>query len=113
MAKKRGRPKNKARQPKNIIENDPLIQADPVLKAILEKPIKTPDPPKEVQTPEIPEIEDRMLRYSPRTSQTSMRNKPRCCPECQAMPVVTVQRRRHWAVYRCRECGHRWEVGKR
>lgn len=99
MAKKRGRPigsKKKVRRPKKVIEE-----------------IKAPDPPKEVQIPEIPEIEDRMLRYSPRTSQTSMRNKPRCCPECQAMPVVTIQRRRYWTAYRCRKCGHRWDMGTR
>lgn len=46
------------------------------------------------------EPEDRMMRY---------RRNPRC-PACDAHPVVCTQRRGAWAQFRCRECGHRWEV---
>jgi len=45
-------------------------------------------------------IQDRMLRYG----------KPRMCPKCGAMPVVTMMKRNEYRLFRCRECSHRWEV---
>jgi hypothetical protein len=44
--------------------------------------------------------EDRMTRY---------RRNPRC-PACDAHPTVCIQRRGAWAAFRCRHCGHRFEV---
>lgn len=46
------------------------------------------------------QIQDRMMRYA--------RNP--ACPECAAHPVVCMMRRAGYAAFRCRECGHRWEV---
>lgn len=46
------------------------------------------------------EYGDRMLRHR--------RNPP--CPKCGAHPSVCTQRRGAWAAFRCRQCGHRWEV---
>jgi DNA-directed RNA polymerase subunit M/transcription elongation factor TFIIS len=43
---------------------------------------------------------DRMMRYR--------RTPP--CPACGAHPVVCTQRRGAYAAFRCRQCGHRWEV---
>jgi len=43
---------------------------------------------------------DRMLRYR--------RNAP--CPECQAHPVVCMMRRPGYSKFRCRQCGHVWEI---
>jgi len=51
----------------------------------------------EIQTT-MAEPQDRMLRY---------RKPP--CPECNASPVVTIQRRGPYASYRCRACGFRFE----
>ena len=47
-----------------------------------------------------PPLEDRMARFS----------KNPQCPSCAAQPVVCVMRRPGHAVFRCRECGHKWEV---
>jgi len=51
----------------------------------------------EIQTT-MAEPQDRMLRY---------RKPP--CPECNASPVVTIQRRGPYASYRCRACGFHFE----
>ena len=70
------------------------------------KPEKLPEKavdiePEALVVPVTPDqIEDRMLRYS----------KP-SCPECDAFPVVCMGKRGPVASYRCRMCGHRWEVG--
>ena len=32
------------------------------------------------------------------------------CPKCDARPVVCMMRRPKFAAFRCRQCGHRWEV---
>lgn len=44
--------------------------------------------------------QDRMLRY---------KRNPRC-PECDAHPVICTIRRISYKAFRCRMCGHRWEV---
>lgn len=44
--------------------------------------------------------DDRMVRYR--------RNPP--CPKCGAHPVVCMMRRPGHKVFRCRECGYRWEI---
>jgi len=56
-----------------------------------------PVPTEELQTT-MAEPQDRMLRY---------RKPP--CPECNASPVVTIQRRGPYASYRCRACGFHFE----
>lgn len=65
-----------------------------------------PVAPSEVTEELIPvapsEIQDRMMIYrNPRHLH---------CPECDAHPVVCMQQRGSHAIYRCRLCGHRWEV---
>jgi hypothetical protein len=44
--------------------------------------------------------DDRMKRYT----------KVNACPECKAFPVICTMRRQGYASFRCRECGHRWEI---
>jgi hypothetical protein len=44
--------------------------------------------------------EDRVLRY---------RMNPRC-PECSAHPTVCMIRRKNYGFFRCRICGHKFEV---
>jgi len=85
---KRGRPKKIDAKPK---------RGRPPKKAV--KPIEAPAPidPAPVST----EIQDRMMRYR--------RSAP--CPECGARPVVCMMKRQNYAAFRCRQCGHRWEVG--
>ena len=46
--------------------------------------------------------QDRMVRYK----------KP-SCPECGSFPLVTEQSNKEMAVYRCRQCGFRFEDCKR
>jgi tRNA(Ile2) C34 agmatinyltransferase TiaS len=61
---------------------------------------KTPAPdPLMLQTPEATAF-DRMARY---------RKNP-ICPQCAAHPVVCIMRMPGYAVFRCRQCGHKWEV---
>lgn len=70
-------------------------------KDVITKPEKAevrPDPV--VQTTAV-QPQDRMLRFR--------RNPP--CPKCDAHPVVCTQRRGDYAAFRCRQCGHRFEVG--
>jgi len=84
--KKRGRPK-KVKDPAPIIEELEIPD-------IVEAPI-----------PELlaaPVIQDRMMHYG--------YQKPRYCPECRSMPVVTMLKRRDYALYRCRACGYKWEI---
>jgi predicted RNA-binding Zn-ribbon protein involved in translation (DUF1610 family) len=54
-------------------------------------------------SPEVPLMQDRMLRYR--------RNMP--CPACGNHPNICMMRRGNYAAFRCRSCGHRWEVGER
>ena len=82
---KRGRPQKKT------------IQEPP--SAIIARDI----PPEELETT-IADVSDRMMHYAERPK------GGKCCPECSAFPVVTVQKRGAYASYRCRECGFRWEV---
>jgi len=81
--KKRGRPKKAIQKP---------------VKKSAKKQIVKKQPEKRTAA-----IFDRMLRYK--------RNPP--CPECDAHPVVCMMRREKYAAFRCRECGHRWEVDNR
>ena len=46
-------------------------------------------------------IQDRMLTY---------RRSYAACPICKAQPVICTMKRVNYRSYRCRECGHRWEV---
>ena len=59
------------------------------------------------ETPFVPEVqtavlipEDRVLRY---------RMNPRC-PECGAHPTVCMIRRKNYGFFKCRTCGHKFEV---
>jgi len=68
---------------------------------------KTTKKPTERTVDPIPELQntiinghDRMARYQ--------RHPP--CPKCDARPSVCMMRRGKFAAYRCRQCGHRWEV---
>jgi len=77
-----------------------------IKKTSVAKPPKTPN--SEINISEtalettMAEPQDRMLRY--------MRYKKKSpCPECGAFPVVTEQKNKSMAVYRCRVCGFRWE----
>ncbi len=47
--------------------------------------------------------EGRVLRY---------RMNPRC-PECGAHPTVCMTRRKFYGLFRCRICGHRFEIDRR
>ena len=87
MARKRGRPK-KVKKP--VIKELKLPE-------FVEAPV-----PELIAAPQVEVIQDRMARYG--------YQKPRVCPECRAMPVVTMLKRRDYALYRCRKCGHRWEI---
>ena len=65
--------------------------------------------PKTSEIPFTPEIqtavltpEDRVLRY---------RTNPRC-PSCDAHPTVCMIRRKNYGFFKCRTCGHRFEVKK-
>lgn len=62
-------------------------------------PAALPHPVPAIQTPDLP-LDDRMLRYQ--------RNP--ICPECAAHPVICMLRKPGRAIFRCRECGHKWEV---
>ncbi len=64
--------------------------------------ITIPDPALPRQIPgdaAQPPLHDRMLRSSPMLS----------CPECNTIRILTEQRWDFLRVYRCRECGFRWE----
>lgn len=52
-----------------------------------------------IQTPEAAPI-DRMARYQ---------RNPKC-PNCGAHPVICMMRRPGYSLFRCRQCGHKWEV---
>ena len=54
----------------------------------------------QLETTMIDSGEDRILRY---------RRNPQC-PQCGAHPVICTIRRISYRVFRCRMCGHRWEV---
>ena len=64
------------------------------------------DLPDDQETPPVanpilsPGIQDRML--PPR--------RVVFCPKCTASPVVCMMRQPGYGAYRCRECGHKWEV---
>ena len=64
-----------------------------------------PEETEQIQTPQLETTmidsgEDRMLRY---------RRNPQC-PKCGAHPVICTIRRISYRAFRCRICGHRWEV---
>ncbi len=70
------------------------------LKSSIGKGVWRPD--LEIQTALLTS-EDRVLRY---------RMNPRC-PECSAHPTVCMTRRKFYGFFRCRICGHRFEVDRR
>ena len=98
MAKKRGRPKKVKPASKAKVKQVANYPAFVKLPEVVEAPA-----PELIAAPQVEVIQDRMARYG--------YQKPRVCPECRAMPVVTMLKRRDYALYRCRECGHKWEIG--
>jgi len=58
------------------------------------------DPSPQLETTMLEGGPDRMLRY---------KNSPRC-PACDAHPVICMISRISYKAFRCRICGHRWEV---
>ena len=58
------------------------------------------NPAPQLETTIIEDGTDRMLRY---------KRNPHC-PECDAHPVICTIRRISYKAFRCRMCGHRWEV---
>ena len=58
------------------------------------------DPSPQLETTMLEGGMDRMLRY---------KRNPRC-PKCDAHPVICTIRRISYMAFRCRICGHRWEV---
>ena len=95
MAKKGGRHK------KVKPEGEPIITPSPPPKAPIRVELVEAPTPEPIQT-KIPAMQDRMMRYGYR--------KPRSCPQCSERPVVTRIKRKGYALYRCRACGHQWEI---
>ena len=56
----------------------------------------------EVQTTTL-EPDNRVLRY---------RMNPRC-PSCDTHPTVCMLRRKNYGLFKCRDCGHRFEIDRR
>ena len=106
LKKKRIIPPKKKISTEIIPENTPNQPENQEIKAnsVVQTIETEPQPMPEILTAT---IYDRMLRYS----------KPiiNCCPVCHYMPVITKLRRRDsqgkliYALYRCRNCDHRWE----
>jgi len=75
------------------------------------KPVEAPKP--EFIKKEIPQQESSVLenRMEENLDNRSMRYKrnPRC-PNCDAYPVICRIRRPGYALFQCRQCGHRWEI---
>jgi len=67
-------------------------------KCSIGKGVYRPKPNREIQTAVLIPV----LRY---------RMNPRC-PECGAHPTVCKLRRKNYGLFRCRICGHRFEVKK-
>lgn len=59
-------------------------------------------PASEIQTTTL-EPDNRVLRY---------RMNPRC-PSCDAHPTVCMTRRKNYGLFKCRACGHRFEIDRR
>jgi len=83
-------------------------QAEPTENTFNPQLNSTPSPETHIATLEIQTTTsdmpcDRMLRY----------RKTPPCPKCCAHPVVCKIRRRDYALFRCRACGHRFEIDRR
>jgi len=102
MAKqtKRPRKQDKRAPTKTILRKKEALQPEkqPEIKEISNVAEVNPTP--QLETTMIDSGEDRMLRY---------RRNPQC-PQCGAHPVICTIRRISYKAFRCRMCGHRWEV---
>ena len=87
---------HKQKKPTNKEALQPVIQ--PELEAVSGEVEADPSP--QLETTILEGGTDRMLRY---------KRNPRC-PECDAHPVICTIRRISYKAFRCRMCGHRWEI---
>ncbi len=97
MAKKQRRPKKVKPIPEEIVKT-PVETTTIILPPATREVVPIP----ELIETKIPALQDRMMRYAYR--------KPRSCPQCAASPVITRMKRKNYALYRCRACGHQWEI---
>lgn len=86
------------KKPKKAIKQSKRISKQTILRKKELKEEVNINP--ELETIIVKEGTDRMLRY---------KRNPRC-PECDAHPVICTIRRISYKAFRCRICGHRWEV---
>lgn len=56
------------------------------------------------QTTKSEPVTDRVIRIG-------RAHKNAACPNCHAFPTITKIRRGNYELRRCRECGHRFEIG--
>jgi len=84
-------------------ESNPKTATPPQNLPVTSPEIHTTTALPEIQTTTIDMPCDRMLRY----------RKSPPCPRCGAHPVVCKLRKQDYALFRCRVCGHRFEVDRR
>ena len=86
--------RKKAKAPKKQVAEVPTSPPVPIPESI-------PENIGLLQTTMADDLQNRMMNYQGKSKAA--------CPECNAFPVVTEQRNRSKAVYRCRQCDFRWE----
>jgi len=86
---------------KAVKEVEPVIEVqETVDEAPPDRIPETPLQPEATLETTEAQPQDRMMRYG---------RNPRC-PKCDAHPVICMVRRPRYKKFRCRVCGHRWEV---
>ena len=89
----------RAHKQRKIVKNEALQpEIQPEMGLVSSEVEANPSP--QLETTMIEGGTDRMLRY---------KRNPRC-PVCDAHPVICTIRRISYKAFRCRMCGHRWEV---